>query len=269
MPPGAVATHDTAARLRGWWLPPLADEPVIVCTDGEAPHLDRRGVYARRCAIRAEHRTVHDGVPMASAAWTVLELAETLSFLDLVVAVDSALHAGHLTEASLRAAIVPGRRGVRTLRRALLFCDGRSESAGESYLRLVHTVSGIIVDPQVCHRDDDGTPPLALDLLVRGTTYAPEYDRADHRDAVTHRRDLRRERPLHRYAIRRAGFTIVEIRQQPQEIVRLAAEALGRPGAFSASDIRPELEKSSLTRSGMAGLEWRMRRFRRPASPRA
>src|SRR5690606_31575374 len=65
MPPGAVATHVTAALLRGWWLPPLAEVPVVVCTDGEAPHLDRRGVYVRRCAIPARHRTTYDGIPVA------------------------------------------------------------------------------------------------------------------------------------------------------------------------------------------------------------
>jgi len=268
MPPDAVATHVTAAALRGWALPRGLHVPVVVCTDGDAPHLDRRGVYVRRCAIPPAHRTVVCGIAMASAEWTIIELAETLALVDLVVVIDSALAAGHTTVPHLREALVPRRRGVRTLRKALLYCDGRSESAGESALRLVHTLSGISVDSQVELRERDGTLLARLDLRVRGTSYAPEFDGAEHRDPRTHRRDLLRERTLHRLGIQRAGFTFVEICRQPEEIVRLASEALGRPGSFSASDVRPELERSSLTRTGMAALERRMARFTRSEPPR-
>ncbi|WP_286929139.1 MULTISPECIES: hypothetical protein [Aeromicrobium] len=269
MPTDAVATHLTAAVLRGWTVPRGVRIPVIVCTNGEAPHLDRRGVYVRRCAIPARHRTAAGGVAIASPEWTVIELAETLSLVDLVTVIDSALAAGHTTVPHLREALVPGRRGVRVLRRALTYCDGRSESAGESALRLVHTLSGIAVDSQVEYREHDGTLLLTLDLRVRGTSYAPEFDGADHRDASTHRRDLRRERLLHRLGIRRAGYTFVEICRQPEEIVRMAAEALGRPQAFSAADARAEIQRSSLTREGHTALEKRMTRFMRSTSPRA
>lgn len=268
LPVGTVVTHLTAARLRGWWLPHLTDEPVIVCTDSTAPHHDRRGVYVRRCGIPARHRTALQGIAVASPEWTIIELAETLSFLDLVVVIDSALACGDLTLDSLRTSLVPGRRGVRNLRKALLYCDGRSQSPGESVLRLVHTLVGIPVDVQAEYRDDDGTLLAMVDLRVRGTQYAPEYDGAPHRDAATHRRDLRRERLLHALGVRRAGFTVTEIRQQTDEIVRAAAAALGRPWAFSAADVRPEIDRSSITRAGMAGLERRMRRFARPTPPR-
>src|SRR5690606_21235983 len=97
MPGHTVATHLTAAALRGWALPRNLPVPVIVCTDGEAPHLDRRGVYVRRCEIPARHRTTLDGIPVASAEWTIIELAETLSLIDLVTVIDSALLAGHTT----------------------------------------------------------------------------------------------------------------------------------------------------------------------------
>jgi len=269
MPRDAVATHMTAAALRGWALPRGLDVPVIVCTDGDAPHLDRRGVYVRRCAIPPRHRTSLDGVAIASAEWTVVELAETLSLLDLVTVIDSALAAGDTTLPHLREALVPGRRGVRTLRRALLYSDGRSESAGESALRLVHTLSGIDVDSQVELRDRDGTLVLRLDLRVRGTSYAPEFDGADHRDPRTHRRDLRRERSLHGWGIQRAGWTFVEICRQPEEIVRMASEALGRPGAFNAADARAAVSASSLTVDGMRALERRMARFVRSSPPRS
>lgn len=88
----AVFTHLTAAALRGWQLPDGVEIPVIAVTDDNAPHHDRRGVFVRRCAIPAEHRTVFNGVAVASAGWTIAELAEDLSFLDLVAVIDSALH---------------------------------------------------------------------------------------------------------------------------------------------------------------------------------
>lgn len=268
MPAGTVATHLTAARLRGWWLPQLAHEPVIVCTDGEAPHHDRRGVYVRRCAIPARHRTVLRGVAIASAEWTIIELAETLSFLDLVIAIDSALSVGDVTVEGLRSSLVPGRRGVRNLRKALLFCDARSQSPGETALRLVHTLAGIGVDVQAEYRDDDGTLLASMDLRVRGTSYCPEYDGAPHREASTHRRDLRRERLLHRLGVRRSGFTVTDVRENPREIIAMAAEALGRPWAFSVEDVKPEIDRSSLTYAGTAALQRRLQRFARPSPPR-
>lgn len=268
MPAGTVATHLTAARLRGWWLPQTREGPVIVCTDGDAPHHDRRGVYVRRCAISTRHRTTLRGIAVASAEWTIIELAETLSFIDLVIVIDSAIAAGDVTPESLRASLVPGRRGVRNLRKALLFCDGRSQSAGETALRLVHTLAGIGVEVQAEYRDHDGTLLAALDLRVRGTNYCPEYDGAPHREAATHRRDLRRERLLHRLGVRRAGFTVTEIRDCTHEIVQTAAEAVGRPGYFTAGDVTPEIQRSSLTYAGAAALERRLSRFARPVSPR-
>lgn len=268
MPPGTVATHLTAAALREWWLPPLDEVPVIVCTDSDAPHHDRRGVYVRRCALPERNRTHLDGIAIASAEWTIIELAETLAFIDLVVAIDSALRHEHTTVDLIRAALVPGRRGVRNLRKALMVCDGRSESAGESALRLVHTLSGIPVDvqPEIC--DERGVVIARLDLRVRGTNYAPEYDGAGHRDAPTHRKDLRRDRLLPTVNVRRAGFTMFEIRTQADQIVREAARALGRPFAFTASDVRPLIDQSSITHAGMELLATRLQRFRRPEPPR-
>ncbi|QGG43056.1 hypothetical protein [Aeromicrobium yanjiei] len=57
LPDDAVFTHLTSAQLRGWWLPMLDGIPIIACTDRDAPHHDRRGVYVRRCAIPPGHGT--------------------------------------------------------------------------------------------------------------------------------------------------------------------------------------------------------------------
>lgn len=153
---GAVFTHLTAARLRGWWLPRIDPFPVIACTDGAAPHHNRRGVYVRRCEIPQHHRTEVHGIPTSSPEWTIVEAAEHLRLLDLVVLIDGALHQGATTLERLREAMVPGRRGVRVLRQALGLADPRSESPWETVLRLVHVLSNIPVRTQVPVRDDHG-----------------------------------------------------------------------------------------------------------------
>lgn len=268
LPAGSMVTHLTSGLLRGWWLPTLQPTPVVIGTSGSAVHLQRRGVYVRRCEVPARHRGLLGDLPAVSAEWTIAELAESLSFIDLVIAIDSATHAGHTTLERLRDVVVPGRRGVRTLRKALIFADERSESPGETLLRLAHTVSGIPVDVQPEYRDDRGVPLLRLDLRVSGTRRAPEYDGAAHRTAQTQRRDLRRERSLHQYDIKRAGYTLPEIRFNAEEIVRDSAEALGSRWAYSARDFNRLFAESSYTEGGQRKLHQRIERFDVPSSPR-
>lgn len=193
LPPDAVFTHLTGARLRGWWLPHLDDEPLIACTDGEAPHHDRRGVYVRRCQIPPGHRRRHHGVQVASPEWTIVEIAEHLSLVDLIVAIDSALHAGDTTVAAIRATMRRGRRGVRALRHALDLVDARSQSPWETVLRLTHTFAGIATIPQSELRDEVGNPIWSLDLRLVGTNRAVEFDGGVHRERDVHVRDLRRD----------------------------------------------------------------------------
>ncbi|MDN5853563.1 MAG: hypothetical protein L0K86_12095 [Actinomycetia bacterium] len=270
--PNAVFTHVTSAQLRGWWLPSgMRDWPVVACTDGDAPHHDRRGVYVRRCAIPAGDRRVVAGLPIASAEWTILELAEDLSLIDLVVVIDSALQLDDCTVESLRRAIVPGRRGVKRLRRALELADGRSESPWETILRLVHVLSGIDdVEPQAKLRDQTGTVVARADLRLGATRRLSEYDGAAHRDGPQHRRDLRREKLLLRLGFERYGYTAVEIHQEAQRILLDAEEALGI--AHDPTRIRgwlAEYRLSTLSATGRHRLATRMQRFTRDTPPRS
>ncbi|RLV56938.1 hypothetical protein D9V41_04000 [Aeromicrobium phragmitis] len=268
--PQDVFTHLTSAALRGWWLPRTDLDLLIGCTNGDAPHLERRGVYLRRCAIPPEHRTRYRGVPVASAAWTIIELAEHLSFFDLVIAIDSALQFGHVTEDQIRATMRPGRRGVRTLRRALTYVDGRSESPGESSLRLVYVLAGVPVEVQPELRNDIGEVIWRLDLRIRGTRYAPEYDGGAHRSPEVHRRDLRRDRLLARWGVERWGYTLPDVVSGFEEIVGDAVRVLGWPVSRCPTDLlRDELGASALTAAGRRALTERLRRFVRTEPPRS
>lgn len=270
LPDRAVFTHHTAALLRGWPVPRLDPPAVIVSSWGDAPHHDRRGVYVRRCEVPDSHRAVVDGLPVASPEWTIVELAEHLSLIDLVLVIDAALHAGHTTVARILSSQVRGRRGVRMLRRAACFADGRSESPWETVLRLAHEFSGIPVEPQSEIHDGDGELLVRADLRIKGTNRFAEYDGGVHRDPETHRRDLRRDRLLLRLGITRTGYTSDDLLHRPDDMIADAAQALGRsPGDYDARLFRHELEKSALTANGWGAWQHRMRRFDRQRSPRS
>jgi hypothetical protein len=209
------------------------------------------------------------GVPIASAEWTIVELAEHLSLIDLVVVIDCALHRDETTVERIRATMRKGRRGVRVLRRALGMIDGRSESPWETLLRLLHVLSGIPVTPQHELRDEGGDVVYRLDLLIRGTRRAPEFDGAAHRTRDGHRRDLRREKVLLRHGIERFGYCAPELRDESATIIRDAEEALG--WSHDPTRIKTwqyELERSSFTPHGYGALLRRLHRFDRVTTPR-
>lgn len=269
LPADAVFTHLTAARLRGWWLPRIDDEPLIACSDAEHQHLDRRGVYVRRCGVPAEHRQVLRGVRVTSPEWTVIELAEHLSLVDLVVVIDCAVGRGDTTIDALRSCLVKGRRGVRVLRRALDLADGRSGSPWETVLRLMHVLCSIPVTPQVTLRDEVGEPIWSLDLLIEGTRRAPEFDGGVHGREDVRRRDLRRDKILARHRVERYGYCAPEVIDEPAMIIADACAALGVP--FEPARLTwwlAEIERSSFMPAGYGALLRRLRRFARPTAPR-
>lgn len=265
----AVFTHITSAQLREWWLPYIPDSPIIAGTNGEAPHHDRRGVYVRRCDIPLGHRSEIRKLPVASAEWTIIELAEHLSLIDLVIVIDCALHRSEVTVASIRATMRKGRRGVRILRRALDRCDRRSESPWETALRLLFELSGIQVEPQVVLRDKDGQFVARADLLIRGTNRLAEYDGAVHRDRAQHRTDLSREKACVRLGFERFGYTAIEIDRNPGLIIADAEAALGlRHDPRRLKAWQHEYAASALSTNGRRALIQRLARFARMTTPR-
>jgi very-short-patch-repair endonuclease len=270
LPPDAVFTHLTAARLRGWWLPRIDDEPVIACTDGEAPHHDRRGVYIRRCDLPDRHRERLHGLQVASPEWTIVELAEHLRLVDLVVAIDCALHLGDTTLPAIRDTMRAGRRGVRVLRRALLLADSRSQSPWETVLRLLHVFAGIAVEPQHELRSEVGEVIWSLDLLISDTRRAAEFDGGVHRDAEVHLRDMRRDRLLAQHGIERFAYGARDVLEAPGQIVRDAEDALRLPhDARRLGRWQTEFRLSTFSPSGYGALLHRIDRFARPTSPRS
>lgn len=270
LPDDAVFTHVTAALLRGWWMPMLDQWPIVACSGKEAPHLDRRGVYVRRCDIPPGHRTYVWGIRVASAEWTIVELAEHVALLDLVAVIDSALHLGHTTVDQIRSTMRKGRRGVRVLRRALDLVDGRSESWWETMLRLLHVLSGFRVEPQQRVTNAAGVEVARVDLRIIGSRRVPEYDGADHRERLQHQQDLRREKALSRAGLERYGYIATEIIHTPEQVVRDAEDGLGLPHIPTRAEVwRSEARLASISKAGRLALDRRLQRFVRTRSPRS
>ena len=229
LPRSGAFTHLTAAAVRGWWLPPVPDDlPVFVS-------MSARESRPQRGALRVSRHyppvpsTEHRGVPLVPAAEALLACARDLLLLDLVVLVDAALHAGDCSRFGIEAVARPGRKGSPLLRRALSLADGRSESAWETLLRMLHVVCDVPVEPQHEIRDADGTFVARADLLVAGTRTLHEYDGAHHLRRDQQRRDLARSRRRTDEGWVRRGYTSLEVLHQSHLVLRDADRALDRP----------------------------------------
>lgn len=229
LPPSGAFTHLTAAREYGWWLPPLPDDlPVFVSMSREEARPKREGLRVSRHP-EAPPRHIKGGLPVAVPEETLLACARDLGLLDMVVLVDGALHLDSCTIEDLAKVARQRRKGAPALRRALRYAEGRSESAWETMLRMLHVVCDVPVEPQFEVFDDNGVFLARGDLLVKGTRTLHEYDGDAHLQRRRHRKDLGRDRRLGHGEWIRRGYTSREVLKQAVGVLRDADAALGRP----------------------------------------
>ncbi len=108
----------------------------------------------------------------------IVQLALDHGPLPGVVAADNATHRGLTTKDALAEAVAllgrwPHSGRARTM---LSLVDARSESVGETRLRVLLTVAGIRVVPQVPIAEPDGQVVGWADLVVDGTNVVIEFD---------------------------------------------------------------------------------------------
>jgi hypothetical protein len=195
LPPSAVFTGLTALRAYGLWMPLLPVELPVFVAMGSV-----RGEYKpeRSQLVVSRHPTPPErgamtgmgavgpiDLPVASVPEALLAASRWIGLLDLVALVDSALHAELVTITQLADVARRQRRGVRQLRAAIALADGRSESAWETMLRLLHVLADVEVTPQVNIPHPDGGLAGRVDLLVTGTCQAQEYDGGEHREKAS------------------------------------------------------------------------------------
>jgi hypothetical protein len=265
LPPEAMFTHYTGARLRGWQLPWLPQRlPIFASVPSGGTHLYRRGLYVARTNEASVGVDVIGGVRVG-APWAILaQLAQDLSLLDLVAVIDSALHLKDCTVSDIGDSIRPYQRGGRRLGRALAYADGRAESWWETPLRLLHVWSGIDVEPQYEVFDEGGRFVARGDLWIVGTRRLHEYDGDHHERPKTRRRDLARDKGLARILFERYGYVATDVVGGSENIIRDAEAALGLPHRpHRLRRWRAEVARSTLSSAGRAALEQRLRRYNR------
>lgn len=213
LPEGSAFNGLTAVQLLGLPLPRTGvgqQLPIEAAIPSLANRLRRRGLHVQRHALLPGDTTLVAGLPVTTAARTLVDLADRFSETYLIVVGDAILRMCLETPATLAAAVdgAPGRRGIVTARRALPRLDRRSKSPSESELRVRIEDEGMPrLVPNADVYDELGCWIATTDLLCEKAKIAIEYDGDRHRGEKQFERDLARDQLLSRagYHVLRAG----------------------------------------------------------------
>lgn len=142
----ALAAGTSAVRILGLaTLSPPPEEVVIVTSDAATKGQRRRGYVLRHADVPPDHRMQRHGVPLTSAARTVVDLARCWPLRDGVVLVDSALRQRLVTLPDLHA--MAGdcytRPGIGNAYRVIERADPAAESVLESLSRMAILDQGL------------------------------------------------------------------------------------------------------------------------------
>jgi len=185
IPTGAVVADRTAAWLHGVDILPrsaLTTAPLLNVVHLSDTRMRRPQTDGRRRGLVTTDITEVFGVPVTTPLRTALDLGRLLWRFDALAAIDGFLRIGVPHEV-LIAEISRFRRyrGVRQLRALAPLGDGRSESPGESALRLHwHDACLPWPDLQIWIYADDGTPLFRIDIGDPDSRYGAEYDGEEH-----------------------------------------------------------------------------------------
>lgn len=222
MAPWQFFCSRTAAELHGLPVPTRMDDRIHVAS--AAPHnapRDRR-ITGHQLRVYRGDVVEYAGLRVSSLERSWCEFAAIASLSDVVAAGDRMLWRRDplSTRDRLGLAVLhhPGRRGKRTLERALLLLTDRADSPPESWVRVILTEAGV-----------GGLVPN-LEVVVAGRTYfidvavpsrmlAIEYHGDYHRDPKQWREDVHRKSELERVGWRVLELTAGDL-ADPAAIVR-------------------------------------------------
>lgn len=143
----AVASHQSAALLHGIDL--LHDPPDgavwLTWPPGQYRSPSPEGVHLHSARLPQKHVTTLYGVRVTTGARTIIDLARSLTFMEGVVAADSALRLGKTTDLGLADIIRSCARwpGIDRARRVTGFSSADAESVLESCARVVFAEAGL------------------------------------------------------------------------------------------------------------------------------
>jgi len=142
---GAVVSHQSAAYLHKIALLGRPDGSVHLTRPPGAGWRGATGIRLHSAATPPEHLTTHLGMPLTTAARTVIDLARALPYRSGLVAADSALHQRLATKDELKSVLDVCSRwpGTSVAAAVIAFADARSESPLESIARVVFREGGL------------------------------------------------------------------------------------------------------------------------------
>jgi very-short-patch-repair endonuclease len=142
---GAVVSHQSAALLHGIDL--IAGPTYDVTITGRAAggRKGTAGVHLYTTPLPLDQVMRKLGLPVTTAARTVIDVARTMTFTDGVVAADAAIRKGLTSKSQLRAVLATGSRrtGMIQARRVVEFASGLAESVLESIARVAFDQLGL------------------------------------------------------------------------------------------------------------------------------
>lgn len=191
-----VITGRAAAALHGArWVDDTSPIEVL-WSNNRCP----AGIIARREQIAPDEITWINGLPVATAARTGLDLGRHLPRHSAVAHLDALAAATRISAADILtlAQRYKGTNGVRCCREAADLMDAGAQSPKESWLRLLLTDNEFPrPETQIPVLDRSGYPFAYLDMGWRNMTIAVEYDGEQHRtDQQQYRWDVKRLRML-------------------------------------------------------------------------
>jgi predicted transcriptional regulator of viral defense system len=231
-----IASHHSAAQLHGLRLlkqPPDGTVTLTVPPGSRAgPYRQAVGVICHAAELPAEHVTRLYGMPVTTAARTVVDIARTDTFMEGVVVADSALYERWASKSELRRVLDGCERwpGASRAREVIEFADQLAESVLESCARVLFREQGLPPpELQVHISGPDRTVIARADFfwrrygVIAETDGLLKYDSGDR--AIAERR---RDRLL-----QEAGFEVIHVTWQelfsdPARVAGRIRRAFGR-----------------------------------------
>jgi hypothetical protein len=157
---GGIASHHSAAQLHGLRLLNQPPDGTVTLTVPSRSRPGRyrqdAGVICHAAEVPGQQVTKRYGVPVTTAARTVVDIARTAAFMEGVVVADAALYERHASDSELRRVLRDCERwpGTSRARQVIDFADGLAESVLESCARVFF--------------HEQGLPPPELQVHITG-----------------------------------------------------------------------------------------------------
>ncbi len=229
--PGWAGSHRSAALAYGLGVvrqPGTGRVEVTRAPEASGSRSRRAGVLVHTAALPGEHVTAIRGVPLTSAARTVVDLARMLPFAEGVAVADSALRAVKTTRREIDAVLARCVRwpGVQQARRVAVFADPRAESVLESLGRVAFHQAGLPPPDLQVWVGDEGEVIGRVDFLWRRYATIAEADGAiKYRNPQQARAQLARDARLRGAGYEVVHFTWPEITRVPGQVASAVAAA--------------------------------------------